>query len=175
MKISEYRQQKHPEHLIAYLEHIEWGAGKHLAERLRRGAFTATYGESAELHIAEADGKIIGFGAITEQDYRRARNSNRGYHSSTSTPRHGDSGCPEKSSSTWNNACANAVTTRCTSPHNTTASTKNTATPCKKPQTKASTTAITSTTKNCHNGGKTAARNRSNYNPLPRPTNRSLP
>lgn len=69
MKISEYRQQKHPEHLIAYLEHIEWGAGKHLAERLRRGAFTATYGESAELHIAEADGKIIGFGAITEQDY----------------------------------------------------------------------------------------------------------
>ena len=64
MKISEYRQQKHPEHLIAYLEHIEWGAGKHLAELLRRGAFTATYGESAKLHIAEADGKIIGFGAI---------------------------------------------------------------------------------------------------------------
>ena len=59
MKISEYRQQKHPEHLIAYLEHIEWGAGKHLAELLRRGAFTTTYGESAELHIAEADGKII--------------------------------------------------------------------------------------------------------------------
>jgi len=68
MKISEYRQQKHPEHLIAYLEHIEWGAGKHLAELLRRGAFTATYGESAKLHIAEADGKIIGFGATTEQD-----------------------------------------------------------------------------------------------------------
>lgn len=69
MNWTEYCDLPDPDKAIAYLRSIEWGAGKHLAAVLAKGAFTAEYGESAALYFVRQDGAFIGFGTLVAQDY----------------------------------------------------------------------------------------------------------